>query len=729
MKLTYSDFRTDRAETEASRFTQGNGMIGIRGTQDEHYTFETPGIYHAGLFASSLDESPNELVCLPNILTNNLWIDDERFSLESGSIIKYQRELNEENGLLVRSVVWKSPNNQTISIKTERFVDQLSDSIHQRITIIPMNNPIKIRLETGIDGSVTNSGRQHLLINNCKQIDARTIAADYFLNDSIRKVAMAVHYSMDGVASISERKFNMTFDRSVDINQKFIFEKKAVIASEPFTSQPFENVIFFSRDEHNFSKSLMNSEKQFWSKYWGNNRIRISSKDNEDQKLIDFAEYHLAIMAPRSDDRISIGAKGLSGEGYKGHAFWDNELFVLPFYMSTNVKIARNLLNYRFNHLSEAKERARESDYKGAWYPWESAFTGHDETPKVSSIDISTGEAQPVTSNIHEIHINSDIAYAMEQFELSSKFWPRKAILEEMTKFWISRSKLDDNGFYHYNHVTGPDEYTENVSDNAYTNYMIYLSIKSMLPKLNGKLQKQAKKLIKNIFLPLPNEQGIIPQDSTFLDKPELPVDDFRMVTGQQSILKRYSRRKVIDSQVLKQADLIMLFFLYPGLFDREIQEKNFDYYEQRTVHDSSLSKPIYGIVASRIGKINEGYKFFKSTKEIDFNGDFHSSDSGIHAAAMGSIWMMIVKGFVDIRQVGVNSIELNPQIPEEWDNLEFRYQFGASLISLEINHKEFSFKNISDNIIQVTYVKTGRIYTIKPDELVTIQLQVRKGR
>ncbi|MGQ2375410.1 glycosyl hydrolase family 65 protein [Companilactobacillus zhachilii] len=729
MKLTYSDFRTDRAETEASRFTQGNGMIGIRGIQDEDYTFETPGIYHAGLYASSLDESPNELVCLPNILTNNLWIDDERFSLESGSIIEYKRELNEENGLLVRSVVWKSPSERTISIKTERFVDQLSESIHQRITIIPINCPIKIKLETGIDGSITNSGRQHLLINNCKQIDSKTIAAEYFLNDSLRKVAMSVHYTMDGVASISERKFNMTFNSSVDINSKFILEKKAVIAAEPFTLQPYENVIFFSRDENNFSESLMNSEKQFWNRFWRKNRIQISSKDNEDQELIDFAEYHLAIMAPRSDDRISIGAKGLSGEGYKGHAFWDNELFVLPFYMSTNVNIARNLLEYRFNHLSEAKERARESDYKGAWYPWESAFTGHDETPKLSSIDVSTGEAQPVTSNIHEIHINSDIAYAMEQFELISKFWPRTAILEEMTKFWISRSSLDDDGFYHYNHVTGPDEYTENVSDNAYTNYMIYLSIKSVLPKLNGKLREQAKRLINNIMLPSPNEFGIIPQDSTFLGKPELPVDEFRRVTGQQSILKKYSRKRVINSQVLKQADLIMLFFLYPKLFEKRVQEKNFDFYEHRTVHDSSLSKPIYGIVASRIGNIKEGYKFFQSTKEIDFNGDLHSSDSGIHAAAMGSIWMMIIKGFVDIRQVDMNSIELNPQIPDEWDNLNFRYQFGESSVSLKINHKECVLKNISNSPIHVSYAVTGRVYVIKPDEYITIQLHNKKGR
>ena len=724
MKLTYSDFQTNRAETESSRFSQGNGMIGIRGTQDENYTFETSGFYHAGLYARSLDETPHELVCLPDILANNLWVDDNRFSLESGSVKEYQRELNEANGLLSRNVLWTTPSGQIVSVKTERFVDQTSNAIHQRVTIVPLKGSIKVKIVTGIDGSVTNSGRQHLLRNECRQLDSRTIAADYTLNDSDQKVAIAVNYSVDGVASVDDRKFNMSFSKVVEASRPFILEKKAIVAAQPFESQPFERVAFFANDNRNFAEALSDSEKLFWNGFWEDNRIVIDSEDIDDQELIDFAEYHLATMAPRNDSRISIGAKGLSGEGYKGHAFWDNELFVLPFFMSSDLKIARNLLKYRFDHLNEAKQRASESGYKGAWYPWESAFSGKDETPEFASMDISTGEAQPVTSNIHEIHINSDIAYAMEKFELVSSFWQRTSILEEMTKFWISRSYKDKEGTYHFNAVTGPDEYTEDVSDNAYTNYMIYLNLVETLPYLNERLRKQAKDLVDNILLPTPDKAGIIPQDSTFLTKKEIPLEEFRNITGQQRILKKYSRQDVVDSQVLKQADLIMLFFLYPDLFDKRVQEKNFDYYEKRTVHDSSLSKPIYGIVASRMGNIKLGYEFFQSTKQTDFNGDFHSSDAGIHAASMGSIWMMITKGFVDIRQINRNKIQLNPHLPNEWKHIKFDYHFADNSMSLNITHKECTVINTTKNLIQINYATTDKTYSVKPGDDVTIQLQ-----
>lgn len=722
MKLIYTDFSASRAETEASQFTVGNGKLGLRGIQDEDYAFETPGLFLAGVFASSMDETPHELVNLPNAITNTIMLDDECFSLNGGELVAYQREMNESRGILTRRVVWKSKKGKQYQITTERFADQEHPVLYQRISILPLSGTAHIQLTTGIDGSVTNSGRQHLLTLSKRQIDPQTIGVNYRLNDSETEVAIAAHYSLLGRAKLSDRHFLKIFTGEATSERAFVLEKVIAVSSNIYRPLPLEECLNWVNSRCSFAEELERTGR-FWSSFWKHNRVVVNSHDPEDQELLDFALYHLAIMAPRDDSRFSIGAKGLTGEGYKGHAFWDNELFIWPFFQSADSTIARNLLLYRFNNLPGARKKAKRYGYKGAWFPWESAYLGVEETPQFASIDIKTGEAEPVTSYLHEIHIDSDIAYAFNQAAVVQDGWQRRVVLKEIVHFWLSRAIKEEDGCFHFRDVTGPDEYTERVNDNAYTNYSIYMVLKAILPELDPLEQEQAENLLNLLYLPRPDNKGIIPQDDTFLSKPDLELSEFRNSHEQQLILTKYTRDQVINAQVLKQADLAMLFFLYPELFDEITQKKNLDYYEQRTVHDSSLSKPIYGIVSARLGDTDKGYDFFKATKRTDFLGIPHASDSGIHAASMGAIWMMVIKGFLDVRIEGLHSLTMNPKLPMAWDSVEVPFQLGKHWLMIEVNHKKVKIVNFSDSAVKVKVRKISEVILVKPNSGVTLLL------
>lgn len=418
-----------------------------------------------------------------------------------------------------------------------------------------------------------------------------------------------------------------------------------------------------------------------WRQWWQKRRITVNGGEAHDQQALDYALYHLRIMTPAHDERSSIAAKGLTGEGYKGHVFWDTEVFLLPFHLFSDPTVARSLLRYRWHNLPGAQEKARRNGWQGALFPWESARSGEEETPEFAAINIRTGLRQKVASAQAEHHLVADIAWAVIQYwqttgDESFIAHEGMALLLETAKFWISRAvRVNDRLEIH--DVIGPDEYTEHVNNNAFTSYMAYynvqqaLSIARQFGCSDDAFIHRAEMFLKELRLPEIQPDGVLPQDDSFMAKPAINLAKYKAAAGKQTILLDYSRAEVNEMQILKQADVVMLNYMLPEQFSAASCLANLQFYEPRTIHDSSLSKAIHGIVAARCGLLTQSYQFWREGTEIDLGADPHSCDDGIHAAATGAIWLGAIQGFAGV-SVRDGELHLNPALPEQWQQLSF---------------------------------------------------------
>ncbi|EFS01754.1 kojibiose phosphorylase, partial [Listeria seeligeri FSL N1-067] len=355
----------------------------------------------------------------------------------------------------------------------------------------------------------------------------------------------------------------------------------------------------------------------------------------------------------------------------------------------------------------EAQEKALENGYKGALYPWESAFSGVEETPEFAAINIRTGTRQKVASAISEHHLVADIAFAVCEYAAATKdtaFMMNcgAEMLLETAEFWISRT-TNRNGRLEILDVIGPDEYTEHIDNNAYTNYMAYFNVKKAMEwnKENQPFQKRAEKFLANLYLPVANESGLIPQDDTFLQKDWINLDKYKANQGTQGILLDYSRQEVNELQILKQADLVMLFYLLPATFETKVMKRNLDYYEKRTIHDSSLSKAIHAIVENRIGDRKQAYQFFQEACLIDLGTEPHSSDDGLHAAALGAIWLAVIFGFagIDTRE---ELLQITPNLPDAWQSLTFEFVWKGERIGFKITPKMLELSKTTTSVLEL---------------------------
>ena len=415
-------------------------------------------------------------------------------------------------------------------------------------------------------------------------------------------------------------------------------------------------------------------------------------------------------MVKTDDNRVGIGAKALSGEGYKGHSFWDTELFILPYFTYTHPEIARTLLEYRYHNLYGARLKAKENGYEGAMYPWECAWVDDGEvTPLYMGADIVTGEITKVWTGLIEHHITADIVYAIDHYykvtndiDYMEKYGYE--IIFEAALFWASRLEyIADKDRYEIRDVIGPDEYKEHVDNNAYTNYMAAYTMrlatkkfeylknnnKTLFDALDSKLDLKyikecIEKRLPKLYLPLPNEDGIIPQSDTFLGLKKLDISKYKNSDEVLGIYNDYNTKQLNEYMVSKQSDTVMLLYLFRDLFDYETRKKNFVFYEDKTLHDSSLSKSTHAILANEFDFEEMSYKLFRGAISVDLGANMKSSDEGIHSASIGGIWAVFVFGFggTNIDDKGLN---INPCLPVNWDFLEFPLVYQGTRLRVRV--------------------------------------------
>lgn len=689
----------------ASLMVVGNGYLGLRASHEEDYAEQTRGMYAAGIYNKATANETSDLVNLPDMVGMRIEIDGEIFSLLTGEVLSYERTLNLSTGELFREIIWKNKFGLRFKFSFQRFVAK--NDLHLlalRITVTSLDGPAKLKLSTGIDAQQTNLGRQHLIEEKVRVFDEEVMQGVYRTTESGQTIAITASCKCSEASNISfaakNRQLLTTIGQDLTVDQPFIIEKIGAIYTSLDKKEAGEDPETASLNAMKLHSScgydaLLERSAGKWQEFWEQKRVTIKSDNEFDQTALDFALYHIEIMTPAHDERFSVGAKGLTGEGYKGHVFWDTEIFIAPFHLFTEPETAKKLLTYRYLHLQQAREKAALNGYKGALFPWESAFTGEEETPEFAAINIKTGERQKVASALAEHHLVADIAFAVVQYfqtTLDEEFMKKEglALLKETARFWISRVE-EDNGMLSIKNVIGPDEYTEHIDNNAYTNYMAYYNVEQALYYMekfgdtDELMRSKGKDFLNRLNLPKPNEQLIIPQDDSFLNKPEIDLSPYKMNQGSQGILLDYSRQEVNEMQILKQADVVMLLYLFPELFSSEVVLKNLHYYEEHTIHDSSLSKAIHAIVAARCGDDEAAYRFFQEACLIDLGPNPHSSDEGLHAASLGAIWLTTIFGFANI-SLKNDRITLNPKMPSNWSNLIFPITVLGRKLQIELS-------------------------------------------
>jgi trehalose/maltose hydrolase-like predicted phosphorylase len=450
-------------------------------------------------------------------------------------------------------------------------------------------------------------------------------------------------------------------------------------------------------------RAVLAGHEAVWNARWAASDIVIDGDDIL-QRAVRFAVYHLTSAANPEDDRVSIGARALTGDVYLGHVFWDTEIYLLPFYIAVWPEAARALLMYRFHTLPGARAKAARFGFKGALYAWESADTGAETTPERvvaadgTPIDILTGRM--------EHHISADIAYAVWQywrFTGDDDFFLRAGaeILLETARFWASRAVAEADGKRHIRHVIGPDEYHEDVDDNAFTNVLARWNIARGLEAievLRERWPNHAAALREKLALgdeELTDWRDAIARIVTGLDLATGLYEQFAGFHALEPLdLAAYADRKVpIDvvigreltqrSQVLKQADVVALMALLPEEFPGAMAETNFRHYEPRCAHGSSLSTGMHALVAARLGDAAMALHYLRATAATDLDLDPNSA-GGVHIAGLGALWQAVIFGFAGLDLRG-DMPGVDPRLPPQWRSLSFRLSWRGRSVAIRI--------------------------------------------
>jgi len=736
----------------------GNGYLGLRSATEEPYLNQVRNLFVAGTFNKFDEEEVTELPNAADLTEIKLVLDGESFSLEQGKVVDYRRDLNLRTGELEREVLWDSPKGKRYHLLFKRFVSM--ENLHligMKVEVTPKSGQANVRIISGINAQMTNTGSQHFHEGEKRIFDKKYIQLlQKTIESKIDFVINTVHNY-----SVNDQEVEMDPKMAIDRRKVFTEAKIELGKEETLTFEKISNV-HTSRDkeykegydlsvmrettlselEEEATKgyqTLLGESAREWDKKWQHMAIDIKSKDSFDQLAIRFAHYHLMVMTPAHDNRFGIAAKGLSGEGYKGHSFWDTEVFILPFFIYTYPEVARGLLEYRYNTIDGARRKAIQNGYEGAMYPWESAYTGDEVTPVWGSVDIVTGEATKIWSGFIEQHITSDIAYAVWQYyEITGDedFMNQYGyeMLFDTATFWTSRLEWnDEHQRYHINQVIGPDEYKEHVDNNAFTNYMAYQNIElaikyseklatenpELFNQLNNVLNLESAKekwvdKIDKIYLPQPREEDlVIPQDDTYLDKKIIDLTKYKNQKHVGSIFEDYNLEQVNDMQISKQADIMILFYLLENKFSTEVKRANWNYYEPKTLHDSSLSLSSHCALAADMDDLSLSYELFQRAAQIDLGPNMKSSDHGMHTASIGGLWQGVVCGFGGVRMLG-GELRIDSKLPENWDELSFPIYWKGDRLKVRVTKTDISVTNETKKQPQTTFTVHGKPYVLE---------------
>ncbi|MBD2778556.1 beta-phosphoglucomutase [Iningainema sp. BLCCT55] len=702
--LNETQFEPNQLHSRESVFTIGNGYVGTRGSFEEGY----PRASSATLIHGVYDSVPivyTELANCPDWLPLAVIVDGDRFRMDRGDILSYERQLDLRRGVLSRRVQWRSPSGKTIELYFERFASMADEHVLGiRCQLTPLDFDGEIEVQSSINGYPENQGFNHweFLEQGKKDqgiwLNLRTrssrielsIAAGMTISGAEAKlqVSNAPGYPSQTTTFLATSGNTVTVDKIVTVFTS-VEESEPVKAAQTKLAQLPDY------------SALLNAHEQAWNQVWDRSDIVIEG-DTKAQLAVRYNLFQLLIAAARHNDKVSIPAKTLSGFGYRGHIFWDTEIFILPFFIYTQPELARNLLTYRYHTINGARRKAAHYGYKGAMYSWESADTGDEVTPRWALPNDPYAEDVRIWCRDREIHISADIVYAIWYYwqATNDDEWMRDygaEIILDTAVFWISRVEWDTKQErYEIRDVIGADEYHEQVDNNAFTNRIVqwhlekaiyvYDWLESKFPdkvtELKQKLHITAERrsrwqdIATNIWIPYDSSTGLVEQCEGFFQLKDINLEEYEPRTRSiQAIIGIEEGNK---RQVLKQPDVLMLLYLmrqsqdFP--YNKEVLQKNWDYYAPRTdiTYGSSLGPAIHAILAADLNLTAQAYKHFMQAAMVDLEDVRGNAADGIHGASAGGIWQAVIFGFAGI-QIADNKPVANPHLPPGWKSLSFK--------------------------------------------------------
>jgi trehalose/maltose hydrolase-like predicted phosphorylase len=455
---------------------------------------------------------------------------------------------------------------------------------------------------------------------------------------------------------------------------------------------------------------LLTEHRRSWAQRWEEADIVIEG-DAELQRAVRFALFQT--MGSVADfGEAAVGARGLTGPAYRGHVFWDADVYVLPLLAATHPQAARAMLEYRIRRLPDARAFARESGRRGARFAWESARDGVDVTP-LEAHD-QTGRVMHIHTGELEEHITADVAWAAACYidwtgDTTFAEGPGRVLFVETARYWASRIGLDEDGRGHIDHIIGPDEYHEPVDDNAFTNVMAAWNLRRATAAVEGtdavpsEERRAWVELADSLVDNYDPETGIYEQFPGFFELEPIVVADIaphRPIAADLLV----GKERVMASQVIKQADVLMLHHMVPDAVAPGSLGPNLDFYEPRTSHGSSLSPAIHASVLARAGRLDDALETLRLASRIDFDDLTGTTAGGLHLATMGGLWQALAFGFAGLRPEG-DALGIDPRLPGSWDALEVRVSFRGKPVRVRIEPDVVTVE--ADPVVQINVTTT----------------------
>jgi alpha,alpha-trehalose phosphorylase len=719
------------AQTE-SVFALSNGHIGLRGNLDEGEPFGLPGTYLSGFYelrplpyaeaGYGNPESGQTVLNVTNGKLIRLLAVDEPFDIRYGELRSHERVLDLRDGVLRRTVEWLSPTGRGVRVTSTRMVSltqRAVAAISYEVEPIDDAFPVVVQSELVANESMPQT-----------EADPRAAAAlasplqsEDFIFSGTR--AVLTHKTAGSGLRLSAAMGHEIHgpDDTEPTCEAFEDLARVTVTADVASGKPLRLVKFLAyswsgqrslsavRDQvgaalaeamHRGWDRLLAEQREYLDDFWDHADCEMDG-DEELQQAVRFALFHVLQAGARAEQR-AIAAKGLTGSGYDGHAFWDTEMFVLPVLTYTAPRAAADALKWRHSTLDLAKERAQQLGLEGAAFPWRT-IRGQE----------CSGYWPAGTA---AFHVNADIADAVVRYVEANEDEPFERdfgteLLVETARLWRSLGHHDPAGRFRIDGVTGPDEYSAVADNNVYTNLMAQQNLRAAAdavgrhPEVATRLGVNAEEAAswrdaaKSMVVPYNDELGVHPQAEDFLEHDRW---DFQNTSPDQyPLLLHFPYFDLYRKQVVKQADLVLAMFMRPGAFTDEQKVRNFAYYEALTVRDSSLSANTQAVLAAEVGHVELAYDYFAEAALMDLDDLEHNTRDGVHIASLAGAFIAAVAGFGGVRDYR-GSLKFTPRLPEALSRLVFRLTFRGRRLRIDISHSQARYTLVEGEPLEIEH-------------------------
>jgi nigerose phosphorylase len=738
-----------------------NGYMGYRGTLDEFGPEESVGSTLAGIF-DRVGSAWREPVNAPNAGFTRVSLDGAELSALGRKVRHHEQTLHFANAVFARETVFAS-RGKTLTLKSSRFLSAATPNLGVVRFSIRCDKAAAVTIRTGIDCNIWDLNGPHLPQLTAEK-HGSVLLVQGVTNESAKRVVVAEAVGLDFGTETHETQGHRnlrTIRLHAEAGKTYTFHKYYAVFTDhdavgtPLPAAAIEAVRQARALGYQACLGKHNAE---WARKWERCDVRIEG-DDEAQHALRYSILQLLMAAPVQGSANSIPARALSGQVYKGAIFWDTEMYMLPFFLHTYPEKAVELIRYRIKTLDGARRKAATEGpgYRGAFYAWESQETGDDACTYFNVGDPFTGRDLRTHFRDKQVHISGDVAIAMwEYFKLTGDdsllLEGGAEVILECARFYYSYAYFKrDKGRYEILDVIGPDEYHERVNNNAFTSTVAKetfaianatvdhlrknhpKALQALLRKIDiqGELPRfrEAENLL---YVPAPDPQtGVIEQFDGYFQLGDATVEELKAKMVHPNEYLGAGQGLAVATKIIKQADVVAMLNLLRTRFSTEIKKANWEYYEPRTEHGSSLSASAYAMVAIEFGKLDFAYKYFLKTAKIDLEAKYkvyvgNIFMGGSHPAANGGTWMTAVLGFGGV-QADENRVAINPRLCRKWKSLQFQLAYKGDGFKIKITKTSVTINPARTNTRKHTLLVAGSPAKCSPGKPVTVKYRQAK--